>query len=58
MITNTFAIALVSIIVGIFIGICICVIAFMIHVDLHYTDSEYEQLCDECKLHSRKENDQ
>lgn len=55
LITNPFALALTSILIGVFIGICICVIAFLVYTDLHYTDAEYEQLCDECCIQSRKD---
>lgn len=47
--------ALVFTLIGIFVGICIAVLAFLFYVDVHYTDAEYEQLCEDCCLRSRKD---
>ena len=46
MITDPFILSLISMIIGIFIGVCCSVLGFIIHLDLHYTDAEIEELCD------------
>lgn len=54
-VTNALLVAIICAIVGLFIGLCLAVCAFMIHVDLHYTDAEIEEMCEEIHIKRRKD---